>query len=92
LARRYAIGDIHGSLDKLHSLLARCEHHAAGAPMRFDFVGDYIDRGPDSRGVIGHVMALQQRLGDSVVALMGNHETMVLAIIRRNDVRWPLAR
>src|SRR5436190_18281240 len=49
--------------------------------MRFVFVGDYIDRGPDSRGVIEHVMALQQRLGDSVVTLMGNHEAMVLAII-----------
>ena len=79
--RIYAIGDIHGSLDKLRSLLARCEHDAAGAPMRLVFIGDYIDRGPDSRGVIEHVMALQQRLGDSVVALMGNHEAMVLAII-----------
>jgi len=79
--RIYAIGDIHGSLDKLRSLLARCEHDAAGAPMRLVFIGDYIDRGPDSRGVIEHVMALQQRLGDSVVALMGNHEAMALATI-----------
>ena len=79
--RIYAIGDIHGSLDKLRSLLARCEHDAAGAPMRLVFVGDYIDRGPDSRGVIEHVMALQERLADSVVALMGNHEAMALATI-----------
>jgi calcineurin-like phosphoesterase family protein len=79
--RIYAIGDIHGSLDKLRNLLARCEHDAAGAPMRLVFVGDYIDRGPDSRGVIEHVMALQERLADSVVALMGNHEAMALAAI-----------
>ena len=52
--------------------------------MRLVFIGDYIDRGPDSRGVIEHVMALQQRLGDSVVALMGNHEAMVLSIIDEN--------
>ena len=79
--RIYAIGDIHGLLDRLRSLLARCEHDAAGAPMRLVFVGDYIDRGPDSRGVIEHVMALQERLADSVVALMGNHEAMALATI-----------
>jgi serine/threonine protein phosphatase 1 len=79
--RIYAIGDIHGSLDKLRSLLARCEHDAAGAPMRLVFIGDYIDRGPDSRGVIEHVMALQERLADRVVALMGNHEAMALATI-----------
>jgi serine/threonine protein phosphatase 1 len=79
--RIYAIGDIHGLLDRLRSLLARCEHDAAGAPMRLVFVGDYIDRGPDSRGAIEHVMALQERLADSVVALMGNHEAMPLAAI-----------
>ena len=50
--RTYAIGDIHGSLDKLRNLIARCEHDSRGASMRLVFLGDYIDRGPDSRGVI----------------------------------------
>jgi len=74
-------------LDKLRRLLARCEHDAAGAPMRLVFVGDYIDRGPDSRGVIEHVMALQERLADSGVALMGNHEAMALATIDETNAR-----
>jgi serine/threonine protein phosphatase 1 len=55
--------------------------------MRLVFVGDYIDRGPDSRGVIEHVMALQERLADSVVALMGNHEAMALATIDETNAR-----
>src|SRR5436309_2916152 len=80
--RTYAIGDIHGSLEKLRSLLALCERDADGAAMRFAFVGDYIDRGPDSRGVIECLMALQTQ--HDVVALMGNHEAMALAAIENS--------
>ena len=81
MQRLYAVGDVHGSLGKLRSLLAQCERDAAGAPMAFVFVGDYIDRGPDSRGVIETVMALQARLPGAVVTLMGNHEALALAAI-----------
>ena len=81
MQRLYAVGDIHGSLGKLRSLLAQCERDAGGAPMAFVFVGDYIDRGPDSRGVIETVMALQARLPGAVVTLMGNHEVLALAAI-----------
>ena len=77
----YAIGDIHGSLDKLRSLLARCEKHAAGAAMKLVLLGDYIDRGPDACGVVDFLMALQRARGDAVVPLMGNHEAMALAVI-----------
>ena len=48
----FAIGDVHGCFDMLQSLLGACEAHAAGRPGRYVFLGDYIDRGPDSRGVI----------------------------------------
>lgn len=77
----YAIGDIHGSLDKLRGLLTRCQEHAAGRPAKLVFLGDYIDRGPESCGVIECLLALQSRGGDDVVALMGNHEDMALSVI-----------
>ena len=77
----YAIGDIHGSLDKLRSLLARCEEHAAGASMKLVLLGDYIDRGPQACGVLDCLMALQRTRGDAVVPLMGNHEAMALSVI-----------
>jgi serine/threonine protein phosphatase 1 len=77
----YAIGDIHGCLAKLRSLLLRCEKHADGRPMSFVFVGDYIDRGPQSCGVIDRLIDLKAQHGESVVALMGNHEAMALAAI-----------
>ena len=48
----FAVGDIHGCLDKLNRLIAACEVRAAGRPARYVFVGDYIDRGPQSRDVI----------------------------------------
>ncbi len=75
----YAIGDIHGCLDKLRSLLLRCEKHADGRPTAFVFVGDYIDRGAQSCGVIDCLIDLKARHGDSVITLMGNHEAMALA-------------
>jgi serine/threonine protein phosphatase 1 len=77
----YAIGDIHGSLNKLESLMLRCENHAAGRPMTLVFLGDYIDRGPQSSGVIACLIDLQSRHGDRVVTLMGNHEAMALAVV-----------
>lgn len=75
-----AVGDIHGSLSKLQELIAGCERRAAGAPLTFVFLGDYIDRGPDSAGVVRYLMELQSRLGSRMVALKGNHEGMVLDV------------
>src|ERR1700733_11602360 len=75
----YAIGDIHGCLDKLRSLLLRCEKHAAGRPPAFVFVGDYIDRGRQSCAVIDRLIDLKARHGERVVTLKGNHEAMALA-------------
>jgi serine/threonine protein phosphatase 1 len=77
----YAIGDIHGSLQKLCDLIAQCERHADGRPASFIFLGDYIDRGPDSAGVVDTVMRLQSRLTERVIALRGNHEAVALEVI-----------
>jgi serine/threonine protein phosphatase 1 len=80
-ARLYAIGDIHGSLGLLRRLVARCEQDADGRPISFVFVGDYLDRGPESRGVIDYLIDLQARLPGDVTTLMGNHEALALAAI-----------
>jgi serine/threonine protein phosphatase 1 len=77
----YAIGDIHGSLQKLRDLIAQCERHADGRPTTFVFLGDYIDRGPDSAGVVDTVMRLQSRLTQRVIALKGNHEAVAIEVV-----------
>jgi len=80
-ALTYAIGDVHGLLPKLRRLIVRCEKHAAGRPMTLVLLGDYIDRGPQSAGVIRYLIDLQSRLGGRVVALKGNHEAMALDVV-----------
>jgi serine/threonine protein phosphatase 1 len=74
----YAIGDIHGCLNHLRVLLDKIEEHRAGQPRKLVFLGDYIDRGPDSAGVIALVRELQEREPGDVVCLMGNHEDLML--------------
>jgi len=77
----YAVGDIHGSLDKLQRLMLQCEQDANGQPATFVFLGDYIDRGPDSSGVVAYLMEMQRRFGERVVTLKGNHESMAVGAI-----------
>jgi serine/threonine protein phosphatase 1 len=86
----YAIGDIHGSLQKLRDLIAVCERHADGRAAAFVFLGDYIDRGPDSAGVIALVMQMQSRLQGRVIALKGNHEAFAVDVIdgKADPVVW----
>ncbi|SFG97194.1 metallophosphoesterase family protein [Methylobacterium gossipiicola] len=78
----YAIGDIHGCAGALSRLLARIDTHRSGAARRLVFLGDYIDRGPDSAGVIATLRALQVAEPDRVTCLMGNHESMMLDAYR----------
>ncbi|MFB9952240.1 metallophosphoesterase family protein [Rhizobium puerariae] len=72
----FAIGDIHGCLRELEVMLARVEDLAPAGHVVF--VGDYIDRGPDSKGVIDLVMAGPKRQGWRWTALKGNHEDMMV--------------
>jgi serine/threonine protein phosphatase 1 len=72
--RIIAIGDVHGCSVALAALVRAIDPTALDTLV---FLGDYIDRGPDSRGVVEQVIALAKR--SSVVPLLGNHEEMLLA-------------
>jgi len=73
--RTYAIGDLHGRLDLLRLAVDAIATHVADAPFRVVFLGDYVDRGPDSRGVVEFLIELQRRW--PVTCLKGNHEDMM---------------
>ena len=81
MLRTYALSDIHGHLNKLAGLVARCRSNAGDDGARFIFLGDYIDRGPDSRGVIEYLIDFQRRQPGDVVCLCGNHEDLALSAI-----------
>lgn len=77
----WAVGDIHGRLDLLEPLVRHMiADHAAAAAERtvVVFLGDYIDRGPDSRGVIRYLADLPNDLGIQWRFLKGNHEEAML--------------
>jgi len=76
--RTFVVGDIHGHASKLRKLLPKIRERAEEGDTLV-FIGDYIDRGPDSRGVIDII--LEQSLGGwagPVVTLKGNHEILMM--------------
>lgn len=85
----YAIGDVHGCLRTLDALLQRLAADAGGELSPDDtlvFVGDYIDRGPDSAGVIERALELEaaadDQTGPQCVFLRGNHDQMMLDYVQ----------
>ena len=87
--RVYAIGDVHGRADLLHELLLKIEDDSlarGAADTHIIFLGDLMDRGPDSAGVIETAMALRAA-GRKVRFLMGNHEEVFLRACRKNDAK-----
>jgi serine/threonine protein phosphatase 1 len=77
--RTFAIGDVHGQLALLVDLLARIDAAGAGEPSRIVCIGDYVDRGPDSAGVVNLLRTRQEAVGrDRFICLKGNHEDMLL--------------
>ncbi|AWN48217.1 serine/threonine protein phosphatase [Methylobacterium terrae] len=87
----YAIGDVHGRADLLERLLARIEAHRAGRARRLVFLGDAIDRGPDSARAVAILREIQAREPSSVTCLLGNHEAMLLdAVAGSNLDLWAL--
>lgn len=97
--RRYAIGDVHGHLDKLiaaHDLILADRLRVGDDEAPVVHVGDLPDRGPDSAGVIGWLMERQQA-DPRVVVLKGNHDRMLTLFLRdptqhdpglREDLTW----
>jgi serine/threonine protein phosphatase 1 len=71
--RTIAIGDIHGCAEALRALLAAVDPQPQDTVIT---LGDYVDRGPDSRGVIEQMLALRERC--RLMPLFGNHEIMLL--------------
>ena len=57
----YAIGDIHGRLDLLEHAFDLIWAHAGARSFQIICLGDYVDRGPDGRGVVGFLIAEQAR-------------------------------
>jgi serine/threonine protein phosphatase 1 len=84
MARTYVIADIHGRLDLLEAALARIENHAPGKVV---FTGDFIDGGPDSRGVVARLIA-GPRGGWEWVVVRGNHEDMLLDCYLGKNLLW----
>lgn len=83
----YAVGDIHGQLDKLtfaHALILRDRELHGGSHARVVHIGDLIDRGPDARGVIEFLLGGIER-GEDWVVLKGNHDRMFVDFLAGGD-------
>jgi len=76
--RDYVVGDIHGCTDELIYLME-------GLPLepsdRIVFLGDYVDRGPDSKGVVSYLIEAQRKGMPEMIFLKGNHEDMFLSYL-----------
>lgn len=80
MSRTYAIADLHGRYDLLEAALERIEASPSGGTIVF--LGDYVDRGPQSREVIERLLAGPTQPGWKWVCLKGNHEDMMVGAIR----------
>ena len=87
--RLYAIGDVHGCHDLLEELVSKIQaDHSERAPKPtvLVFLGDIIDRGPDSRGTIEFALNLG-KADAPCEFLMGNHESMMLQVLFGEDTK-----
>ena len=77
-----AFGDVHGHLDLMEEILRKAQARALAQPERRHVVislGDLVDRGPDSAGVVSRLMGTVP--GCELVVLRGNHETLMLEFL-----------
>ncbi len=85
MAKTWIIPDIHGCVNTLKQLIEN-----GIQPSKEDelyFLGDYIDRGPDGKGVIDYIMSLQEN-GYKVDYLIGNHEYYCMNSYEKDQHRW----
>lgn len=80
-----AIGDIHGCSKTLTILLKRLDN-AYGDERTYVFLGDYIDRGPDSKGVIDILLTFSE--SHECIFLRGNHDAMLLMAYPNHLLDW----
>jgi serine/threonine protein phosphatase 1 len=80
--RTLVIGDVHGTSAALDALLAAVRPTPADTLV---FLGDYVDRGPDSRGVLDRLLQLRDQC--RLICLRGNHELMMLRARNGRDDR-----
>lgn len=76
-----AIGDIHGNLAALSDVLGQIRGES-GQGDTIVFLGDYIDRGADTRGCVDAILEFRQRVRSDVICLLGNHEDWFLRTTR----------
>jgi Calcineurin-like phosphoesterase len=76
--RCYVVGDIHGCCKELACLI---ENLPLRKQDRLVFLGDYIDRGPDSRAVVSYLLDLEKDSSYELIFLKGNHEDMLLSFL-----------
>ena len=88
MSKTYAIADLHGRFDLLEMALG-CISKRAKPPATLVTLGDYVDRGPDSRKIIERLIAGLGRHGWRLICLKGNHEDIMWQTCRRlPDVDW----
>ncbi len=80
----YAVGDVHGQLEMLVNALRLIEQDG-GPDARVVFLGDYVDRGPDSRGVLD-LLIEGQRDGRNWVMVKGNHDRMMARFVQECEI------
>lgn len=88
--RVYAVGDVHGCLTLLNGLLTLLANDNARrdqARTTLVMLGDLIDRGPESRGVVERLLEVPTGF-DSLVILRGNHEQFLLDALKRPQAVW----
>ena len=88
MPRTLVIGDIHGCRQELLELLDLVDVDLSSD--RLIFLGDYVDRGPDSRGVIEVIFSLRRQSGE-IITLKGNHEEVLLNYLGGRDRNFYLA-
>jgi serine/threonine protein phosphatase 1 len=85
----FAVGDVHGRFDLLLKAADAITDYCAGRPSRVIMLGDYVDRGPDSRAVIEWLMERQADPESALTCLKGNHEAMMVEACQEGGaVEW----
>jgi len=86
--RLIAVGDIHGCLNELEKLISKINPKAGDTLV---YLGDYVDRGPNSKGVLDFLIDQQNKDEYTTVMLLGNHEDMMLQVMENTEAIQPFS-